>query len=111
MREQIIDSQEGGVRTEGEKRLPSSFDIYLQSIEGDQTHFEEVSAFVQSQIMKLQSQDKLPSAPMSDQDRRILVLSFIQAVDRGICLDDEESKWHWILNAARPIYEIVSQKR
>jgi hypothetical protein len=100
MYEEITSNEE---QSDGSDTSSASLEVYRTTIR-EQRDFEDVSAQVRSVIMRLQSEEELPSIPMKDEDRKNLVEKFILALDRGMCLDAERSRRDWILRNARMIY-------
>lgn len=87
-----------------DQEAPNSFALYERVAREESGYREGMANYVRSIIVALQSEDALPSAPMGEKDRSMLVETLIIALDRGTCLDDEESKRRWILENARVIY-------
>lgn len=109
MHEQIILADEERLVGESEGAT-DSMECYLRAIEMDAEFFGRTSEYVRDCIMHLQADGSLPSAPMSDSDRKMLVMTFIQALDRGTCFDDDASKRAWISSSAKNIYDAVLKK-
>jgi hypothetical protein len=85
--------------------LSNPYATYERLVAEQTVYIGEMTQLVRRTIMELQSQDRLPSAPMSNSDRNSLVTSLIQALDRGLCFDDDQAKELWILDGAKRIYE------
>jgi hypothetical protein len=79
--------------------------IYLRAIEHGETHFAKTAEYVSSIIRDLQSSEELPSHVMSEADWKNLVMTFIQALDRQTCLNNDDEKRAWILRSVRAIYD------
>lgn len=89
----------------GETEEKGAFDRYEKSLTEQSEYFSEQAKYIRLRIMELQSSGALPSEPMREQDRINLVQTFIQALDRGLCFDDDDSKILWIARSAKSIYD------
>lgn len=90
--------------------ISDPFGRYERIVKEGKEHFDELAGFVRMKIVELQTRELLPSEPMREQDRINLVETLIQALDRGLCFDDDLSKTVWIERSARAIYEAQEKK-
>lgn len=97
----VTDQESGSASDQGGS---NPFALYERVARQESGYREGMANYVRGIITSLQAEELLPSAPMSESDRSILVETLIVALDRATCPDDEDSKRGWILDSARAIY-------